>query len=93
MRCCRLHEARKDNLQFHPPMKRGGGHRLAGTYGSSEHLGYASTSFVAAVDKADARLLDEFSVAGIERAEDIVTRFVDRMWFGCEADDIMIPSA
>ena len=70
-----------------------GGGRLAGTYGSDERLGYASTSFAAVVDKADSRLLDEFSVAGVERAEDIVTRFADRLWFGCEADDVMIPHA
>jgi len=70
-----------------------GGERLAGTYGNEEHLGYASTSFNAVIDKADSRLFDEFTAAGITRAEDIVDRFVDRIWFGCEADDIMIPHA
>ena len=70
-----------------------GGERLGGTYGNDEHLGYASTSFNAVIDKADSRLFDEFTAAGITTAEDITARFVDRIWFGCEADDIMIPYA
>ena len=70
-----------------------GGERLAGTYGAEEYLGYASTSFAGVVDKADSRLLDEFSVAGVGKAEDVVARFADRLWFGCEADDVMIPHA
>ncbi|HEX4778835.1 MAG TPA: amidohydrolase family protein [Acidimicrobiia bacterium] len=36
-----------------------------------------------------AGMLDEFAACGIERAEDIKTLFVDRFWFGCEADDPM----
>jgi predicted TIM-barrel fold metal-dependent hydrolase len=34
-------------------------------------------------------LLDEWAACGIERAEDIKSLFVDRFWFGCEADDPM----
>ena len=37
--------------------------------------------------------LDEFERAGIECDEDIRARFVDRIWFGCEADDVMAPMA
>ncbi len=33
--------------------------------------------------------LDDFSAAGIERAEDIPDLFAPRMYFGCEADDPM----
>ena len=32
-------------------------------------------------------MLDEFSACGIESASDIMERFVDRFYFGCEADD------
>jgi len=31
--------------------------------------------------------LDEWAACGIGRAQDITTRFVDRFYFGCEADD------
>ena len=34
-------------------------------------------------------LLDEFAACGIDRPEDIRSRFADRFWFGCEADDPM----
>jgi predicted TIM-barrel fold metal-dependent hydrolase len=34
-------------------------------------------------------LLDEWAACGIRRAEDIKSLFVDRFWFGCEADDPM----
>jgi len=34
-----------------------------------------------------ADMLDEFSACGIESASDIKERFVDRFYFGCEADD------
>jgi len=34
-----------------------------------------------------ADMLDEWAACGIEQAEDIKTRFVDRFYFGCEADD------
>ena len=36
-----------------------------------------------------ADMIDEWAACGIERAEDIKTRFVDRFFFGCEADDPM----
>ena len=32
-------------------------------------------------------MLDEWAACGIERAEDIKSLFVDRFYFGCEADD------
>ena len=32
-------------------------------------------------------MLDEWAACGIETAEDIKARFVDRFYFGCEADD------
>ena len=32
-------------------------------------------------------MLDEWSACGIESASDIKERFVDRFYFGCEADD------
>ena len=41
----------------------------------------------------DAALLDEFAACGIERAEDFVELFVERYWFGCEADDPMTTTA
>jgi hypothetical protein len=31
--------------------------------------------------------LDDWRACGIERAEDVATRFVPRFWFGCEGDD------
>ena len=45
------------------------------------------------VREADKQLLDEYAAAGIECNEDIRDRFIDRIWFGCEADDVMIPMA
>ena len=37
----------------------------------------------------DEDTLDEWAACGIEQAEDIKALFVDRFWFGCEADDPM----
>jgi len=37
----------------------------------------------------DERTLDEWAACGLERGEDIKSLFVDRFWFGCEADDPM----
>ena len=39
--------------------------------------------------EADLALLDDFAACGINRAEDIVDRFVKPLYFGCEADDPM----
>jgi hypothetical protein len=41
----------------------------------------------------DPAMLDEFAACGIERAEDIATRFVDSFYFGCEADDPLTAAA
>ena len=37
--------------------------------------------------------LDEFAACGIETAQDISALFVPRFYFGCEADDAMVPLA
>ncbi len=37
--------------------------------------------------------LDDFAAAGIESAEDIIRPFTERSFFGCEADDPLIPLA
>ncbi len=34
-------------------------------------------------------VLDEFAACGMERAEEILDRFVSRFYFGCEADDTL----
>ncbi|HEY3833671.1 MAG TPA: amidohydrolase family protein [Acidimicrobiia bacterium] len=41
----------------------------------------------------DPAMLDEFAACGIERPEDIATRFVDSFYFGCEADDPLTAAA
>jgi predicted TIM-barrel fold metal-dependent hydrolase len=38
-------------------------------------------------------LMDEFGACGIEQKSDIKKLFVDRFWFGCEADDPMTSMA
>jgi predicted TIM-barrel fold metal-dependent hydrolase len=43
------------------------------------------------VEPAD--MLDEWEACGIERAEDIASLFVDRFYFGCEADDPLTTTA
>ena len=43
------------------------------------------------VEPAD--MLDEWAACGIEKAEDIATLFVDRFYFGCEADDPLTTTA
>ena len=37
--------------------------------------------------------LDEFAACRIEKAEDIRELFTERFYFGCEADDLMVPCA
>jgi predicted TIM-barrel fold metal-dependent hydrolase len=37
--------------------------------------------------------LDDFAAAGIDSAEDIIRPFTERSFFGCEADDPLIPLA
>jgi predicted TIM-barrel fold metal-dependent hydrolase len=37
--------------------------------------------------------LDEWRLCGVERAEDLKARFVERFYFGCEADDALTPWA
>jgi predicted TIM-barrel fold metal-dependent hydrolase len=60
--------------------------------------GYADPDYVAAIAAGEGISLDDgvvggidnlddFAACGIERAEDIARLFVDRFYFGCEADD------
>lgn len=44
------------------------------------------------LDMTDAEL-DEFAALGIEKKEDIRDLFCDSFYFGCEADDILVPLA
>jgi len=37
--------------------------------------------------------LDEFAAAGLSRVEDLVLPFAERSFFGCEADDPLVPLA
>ncbi len=41
----------------------------------------------------DPTMLDEFAATGVQKHEDITTRFVDCFYFGCEADDPMTATA
>ena len=70
-----------------------GGEAFAGKIGTDEGPGYSSLNADGTVNDPDVPFLDEFAAAGIEKAEDIVDRFVKPMWFGCEANDVMVPLA
>ena len=72
---------------------RHGGERFASRLGEDERIGYSILRSDRVVREADRRLLDEFAPAGIAREEDVRARFADRIWFGCEADDVMAPMA
>lgn len=41
----------------------------------------------------DPNFIDDFGACGVEKPEDIKTLFVDRFYFGCEADDRMVALA
>lgn len=60
-------------------------------YGSDEIRSYRDR-FGEFLSQPAARpeVLDEFTAAGIERAEDIREKFVPRFYFGCEADDPLV---
>ncbi|MBH61689.1 MAG: amidohydrolase [Alphaproteobacteria bacterium] len=70
-----------------------GGDQFAQRLGEDERIGYSILRSDRVVREADKRLLDEYAPAGVESDEDIRKRFVDRIWFGCEADDVMTPMA
>ena len=70
-----------------------GGDQFARRLGEDERIGYSILRSDGVVRDADKRLLDEFAPAGVESNEDIRDRFVNRIWFGCEADDVMAPMA
>ena len=70
-----------------------GGEQFARRLGEDERIGYSILRSDRVVREADKQLLDEYAAAGIECNEDIRDRFIDRIWFGCEADDVMIPMA
>ncbi len=57
--------------------------------GESSRLGYVNTATDGLTSDNDLRWLDDYAAAGIERAEDIMTRFIEPFYFGCEADDPM----
>ena len=57
--------------------------------GESARLGYVNTATDGLTSANDLHWLDDYAAAGIERAEDIVERFIDPFYFGCEADDPM----
>ncbi|MGD0392619.1 MAG: amidohydrolase family protein [Acidimicrobiales bacterium] len=58
--------------------------RMVAKY-APDALGYRGPLTQRPVEAEDT--LDEWAACGIEKAEDIKTRFVDRFFFGCEADD------
>lgn len=64
-----------------------GGNRFTGSSGNIPGLGYTTLAADAAARTADLDLMDEFAACGIEKAEDIVDLFAERIYFGCEADD------
>lgn len=79
-------------------------HNLYVSYGGKEiqeRLGKIETSFggVLGISSSsrhhaqDPSLLDDFASAGIERAEDIVRRFVPNFYFGVETDDVTVAHA
>ena len=70
-----------------------GGDQFARRLGEDERIGYSILRSDGVVRDADKQLLDEFAPAGVESNEDIRDRFVNRIWFGCEADDVMAPMA
>ena len=70
-----------------------GGERFARRLGEDERIGYSILRSDRVVREADKKLLDEYAPAGITSDEDVRARFVDRIWFGCEADDVMAPMA
>ena len=70
-----------------------GGERFARRLGEDERIGYSILRSDRVVREADRKLLDEYAPAGITSDEDVRARFVDRIWFGCEADDVMAPMA
>ena len=70
-----------------------GGNQFAQHLGEPESVGYSILRSDGVVQDADLKLLDEFAPAGIESNEDIHARFLKRIWFGCEADDVMAPMA
>jgi hypothetical protein len=70
--------------------------RLCRQYGGSAIAGRAdeiadSLEKVMAVD--DPAHLDEFASCGLERIEDLQSSFVDKFFFGCEADDPLVTLA
>ena len=73
--------------------QRYGGDQFRRHLGLPESVGYSILRSDGIASEADLKLLDEFERAGIECDEDIRARFVDRIWFGCEADDVMAPMA
>lgn len=64
-----------------------GGKRFTGSTGNVAGLGYTTLAADAAPRLADLDMVDDFAACGIERAEDIVDLFANRIYFGCEADD------
>jgi predicted TIM-barrel fold metal-dependent hydrolase len=62
-------------------------------YGGSRFAGRASIGADGAAHDADRALLDEFAAAAVARPEDVVARFARPLWFGCEADDALVPVA
>jgi predicted TIM-barrel fold metal-dependent hydrolase len=68
--------------------------QLVRSYGTEDMLACAG-SIERHLSRQPARLaeLDDFAAAGIESAEDIVLPFTERSFFGCEADDPLIPLA
>ena len=82
-----LDPARLDLEQLEGLFSRYGGERFSGSTGNVAGLGYSALSADAVPREADLALMDDFAACGIEKAEDIVDLFAERIYFGCEADD------
>jgi predicted TIM-barrel fold metal-dependent hydrolase len=88
-----LDPARLDLEQLEGLFSRYGGERFSGSTGNVAGLGYSALSADAVPREADLALMDDFAACGIEKAEDIVDLFAERIYFGCEADDRAVAGA
>ena len=78
-----------------------GGDRFTGTLerrdddptSGKRDMGHVVTRVDGTWSSKDIELKDDFAACGVDRAEDIVDRFIRPFYFGCEADDPMNATA
>ncbi len=88
-----LDPAKLDLSLLHDCFRRYGGETFSRLAGADEGSGFFSLAADGKISDPDLPFLDEFAAAGIEKAEDVLDRFVKPLWFGWEADDVMVPLA